>query len=334
MRVGDEVFVALADPGHRLAEPFRGGRAQPVFAIRPALDAEAAAHVLGLHVQLRIGNAEHGGDRVAHQVRALARDGDLIAIRRLVVRSDDAARLHVVGNYALVDVRQLDDLVRLRERLLGLGLVADIDEEAHIALALRPDLRRAGLGRGTQVDYRRQRLPVDRDRLGRVLGLLDRVGDHESDGVAHVAHRVGRQHRIGRHIEMRLVRRLHQVRAQAHDRLQIRDIGRRQNQPHARHAARLGEIGDLEAGMRVRRAHQHGAQRAGGDLVRHELALAGDQDRVFEPRDGLADAEFRDVHEPLRRRWVLLAQPRRRITPPVRARPGVWIARRDRPACG
>ena len=49
-----------------------------------------------------------------------------------------------------------------------------------------------------------QRLPIDTDRFGRVLGMLELVGNHEGDGIAHMADFIERQHRIGRNRDRRL----------------------------------------------------------------------------------------------------------------------------------
>ena len=47
-----------------------------------------------------------------------------------------------------------------------------------------------GFERGDRADHMRQRLPVDLDRLGRILCRIERVGDHEGDRIADMAHHV------------------------------------------------------------------------------------------------------------------------------------------------
>ena len=55
------------------------------------------------------------------------------------------------------------------------------------------------------IDHRRQRLDVERDRFGRILGLRDRLGDHAGDRIADEAHLVGRQRRARRVLDRRAV---------------------------------------------------------------------------------------------------------------------------------
>ena len=63
---------------------------------------------------------------------------------------------------------------------------------------LGPDLRRTLLYGIGDADRRRQRRPVDLDRLDRIAGLVDRVGDDEGNGIADMAHLAVGKDRIGR----------------------------------------------------------------------------------------------------------------------------------------
>ncbi len=115
-----------------------------------------------------------------------------------VVFGDRGARLHEVGDDARIDDRHFGDRMRLREGRVGRLLVADRHVEQHVAGMIGPDLRRAVLDGVGETDHGRQRRPVDVDRLDRVAGLVDGVGDHEGDGVADVADLILGQDRIGR----------------------------------------------------------------------------------------------------------------------------------------
>ena len=115
---------------------------------------------------------------------------------------------------------------------------------------LRPDLRRALLHRIDDADHRRQRRPVDLDRLDRIAGLIDRVRDDEGHGIADMAHLVLRQDRIRRPGE-RIDFQIEQARQVA----EILDVLRRQDRADARQAAGAAGI-DREFRMRMRRA-QH-----------------------------------------------------------------------------
>ena len=78
----------------------------------------------------------------------------------------------------------------LAKASLGRARVAELGLEGEIAGPVGPDLRRAGLERGHGADHVRQRLPVDRDRLGGILRRRERVGDDEGDGIADMAHHI------------------------------------------------------------------------------------------------------------------------------------------------
>ena len=60
-----------------------------------------------------------------------------------------------------------------------------------------PDRRRAGRDRIRGRRHGGQRLVVDLDQLGGVLGLVERLGHHEGDRIADIAHPVAGQHGCG-----------------------------------------------------------------------------------------------------------------------------------------
>ena len=76
------------------------------------------------------------------------------------------------------------------EGLIGLGLVAQWEHVGDVVGALVPDRRAAGERRFGSVRDGGQRLVVDCDELGRVLGLMEGLRDDERDGIAHIAHAV------------------------------------------------------------------------------------------------------------------------------------------------
>ena len=156
-------------------------------------------------------------------------------------------------------IDDLGDRMRLGEGGLGRLLVADRHVEQHIAGLVGPDLRRARLDGIDEADHRRQRRPLDVDRLDRVAGLIDGIGDHEGDGVADMAHLVLGEDRVWRAGE-RIGFQVEQARQIA----EIADIGRGQDQRHARHPAGLGDV-DGEVRMRMRRAQHQRVQRGCGE---------------------------------------------------------------------
>ena len=183
----------------------------------------------------------------------------VIAVARGVVFGDDAARLHVVGDDAVVDDRDARHPRGRRKRRLGVVALAAGDLEGDVGAEFRPDQRRAGFQRLLHVDHRRQRLVVDLDRLGRGLRRFEIVGDDEGDRIADMAHGVPGEQRTRRRLlvgavglaQLRLAR-------QAADAV---EIGMGEDQPHAGHGGDLREVAEPEAGVGHGRAQHVGAQR-------------------------------------------------------------------------
>ena len=71
--------------------------------------------------------------------------------------------------------------------------VAVVIVERDVAGRFVVDQRRAGSRGVLRPHDRGQRIDVDLDRLGGVLGLQRRLGDDEGDGIADEAHLVGRR---------------------------------------------------------------------------------------------------------------------------------------------
>ena len=253
--VAEKMFGAIANPFHRPAQALGGDRGQRIFAIGKQLGAEAAAdvgrddaHLVGRDAQDIV------ADDVADDVAALAAERERVALA--VVFGDHAAGIEIIGHQPLIDDGQLDGPRGLREGRLGRRRVAEFGLEGEIARPVAPDLRRAGRERGDGADHVRQRLPVDRDRLGGILRRRQAVGDHEGDGVADVPHHILGKDRIDRNLDVHA--RQHAGRRQ---RPEVGHVGGRQHQPHARHRPHAVEIVDAEAGMRVRRAQHDRVQR-------------------------------------------------------------------------
>ena len=129
---------------------------------------------------------------------ALAADGQRQMIALGVVFADRRAGLHEARDDARIDDRDFGDRMRLVEGRFGRLLVADRHVEQHVAGLVRPDLRRALLHRVDDAGDRRQRRPVDLDRLDGVARVVDGVGHDEGDGIADMAHLVLGEDRIGR----------------------------------------------------------------------------------------------------------------------------------------
>ena len=142
--IAEEVLAAVGDPFHRAFEPLRRDRRKRVFAIGKQLGAEAAADIRRHHAQLFRRDLEHRiGENVAHEVRALAAERQSDAVRCRVVFGDHGAGVEKIGDEALIDDAQRNDLGRRRKCVRGRALVAERHLEGGIAGVSRPHRRRA-----------------------------------------------------------------------------------------------------------------------------------------------------------------------------------------------
>ena len=205
MRIGEEMLVAVRDPFDRPAQPLRRHRGQRIFAIAEQLGAEAAAHI-GCHHPHAVGrNPQHViAKNVADGVAALAAERERQPPAGLIEFGNDAAGVEIIGRQPLIDHVERDRARRRREGPRGRAGIAETHLEGEIAGLLGPYRRRVRGERRRGTDRMGQRLPVDTDGLGRVLGMRERIGNHEGDGIADMADFIEREHRIGRNRDRRL----------------------------------------------------------------------------------------------------------------------------------
>ena len=102
-----------------------------------------------------------------------------------------------------------------------------------------------------------QRLVLDRDQLGRVLRLVQGLGDDEGDRIADIAHPLLRQQRLradkGRRAVLLAARDQRPQRAEAAP----LELGAGQHREHPGRGARLLGVDRDDPGMRMRRAQRH-----------------------------------------------------------------------------
>ncbi len=296
MLVGLQTFAALGNPFHRPADEARRERSEHVFRIEPALHAEAAADILGDDAELGLRLLEHlRRDGAPDHVRALHGAAQRGAAVARGVFGDAAARLHGVGGEPVDHHAVTDHVRRGGERLRDRCPVAGDMGEGLVVRAALPHRDRAGHDRVLGGRDRGQHLVVDLDRFGRVLRLLQRLGDDEGDGIADIAHPLAGEERLrrgeGGAAVAPLARRLRALGAEPAHRLVLAG----EHQQHAGHRP-CGVGGDRhDAGMAVRRAQHIAAHLPGDRHVVDITAGAADQIRVLLARDRLADAEFTHV---------------------------------------
>jgi hypothetical protein len=288
--VGDKALRPRGGPAHRTAQAARRPGDQPLLGVDLAFVAEAAAHIGRDHAQLALGDAELLGHLLTDVMGRLRGGIEREAVGARIDRGDHRARLDRATDQAIVDEIERDLVRSGLERLAHRGLVAARPAEADIAGRGLVQLRRAWHQRGTHVGHGGQRLVVDTDQLGRILGLRQSLGDDDRDRLAVVAHGLARE---------RVARRLHHRRSIAgaddperpHRRDAVRghvDTG--EDRGDAGRRARRRSVDLADARMGVRRADDGAVERAGQIDVGDETALAEQETAILDAADRRADA--------------------------------------------
>ena len=173
MGVGEEALGALGRPLDRpSADPLRGPQADDFFGIDEDLGAESAADIGRDDAQLVFRReADEGRDHQPRHMRVLARRVEREVIVARVVGADRGARLHGVGDQAVVDEVELGDMRGVREGGIGRALVAKRPLKTVLSGATSwiCALRILRLG---GIDDMRQHVIVDLDQRRRRFGLL------------------------------------------------------------------------------------------------------------------------------------------------------------------
>ena len=181
-----QVLAPILDPLHRPAQAHRRPGHDEVLGIELAAHAEAAAHLELDEVDQVLGVAEHVGQDAPVEVRHLGHAPEREHARSGIVGGGEPARLHRHAGVAL-------DGEALAEPPVGRGQRASAlpARVTSRSMTLPPT---AGCSTGVpgsrgaaRVGDDGQGLPVDLDQLQRVLGEIAALGDHEGDGLAHVA---------------------------------------------------------------------------------------------------------------------------------------------------
>ena len=135
-----------------------------------------------------------------------------------------------------------------------------------------------------------ERLVVDDDQIGRVLGDRGSLRDHHGDGLARKTRPVLRKQHLGRLLDGRAVAVLHHA-AHRH-RPGLADIVSGQHTDDAGKLTRRARIDALDRGVRMGAADKIGVGLVLEPDVVRVVALPGDEADVLSPPDGLPDAEF------------------------------------------
>ncbi len=189
-------------------------------------------------------------------MRVLARGPEREALRAALVLGERGARLDRVRDQPVVAQIDLGDVGGAGERLVDCRLVAELPLVDRVARDLVVDQRlalRAGV-RGR--DAGRQHLVVDRDQLGRVLGLRVGQGDHHGDVIADVARLALGQDRVRAGLHRAAVARVDHPAADQPAPPGRLDVVASEDREHARCCRRLALVDAVDLGVGVGRAHE------------------------------------------------------------------------------
>ena len=253
--VGEEGLGALAGPLHRPAEQARRPRRHRVLGVEERLHAEAAADVGREDAHLGSVDLERTGQDVGEQPAALRAGVQRDRARGGIEVGDRRARLDRVRDQPVVDHAQPGDVGRLGERGVDGGAIAVLPVERQIVGHVVVHQWLAGLGCGFGIGHRGQRFVVDRDQLGRVLGLARGLGDHERDIVADMAYPIDAQHRTQPVLALRAVTIFHGDAARQGVAAGRRVFRAGDHRQHPGRSLRRVDLDGLDPGMGLRRTH-------------------------------------------------------------------------------
>ncbi len=282
---GEEMLAPVLDPLDRPPQDEAGGGERRLFRIEHELGAEAAADVRRHHAQPVLVEREEPHQEGARLVGELRRRPQRQPLLVHVVDRDRAAPFDRMRPAAVLLEVDAGAVRRARE---GLGDVAiglpELDEE--IARPRAMGARRARGQRLPAIGDCRQRLVVDRDQRGGVLGEVARPRDHQRHRLADEGDLVLGQHErrdVGRQLRGAKLQRQPLLREQR------RKLGEREHGVHAGMAPRRSGIDAADQGMGMRAAHERRLEHVGKFQIGDEAAGAGDQRAVLEAPDGAAD---------------------------------------------
>ena len=292
MGVGQEALRAGAHPFHGIARHLGGQQHQTHFVEHARLHAEAAADVARHHAQAALGDVQRLGQFLAEVQGALQGRVDRVAVRRLIVMADRAARLHSRRRHAADHEALLDDVVGLGEGGVGRLLIALEMHEADVVFAIVPDEGRAGLRAQRHGSDGGQDLVVDLDQFGGVLRLFDRVRDDEGDGIADIAHLHFRQRGEMRAIHGRAVALLL---ASGPGQIAVTGVGpilADQNGANAGRRLRLRGVEARDFRMGVGGAQHDAKEHAGEGEIVHITTAALQKARILKACNRLSDCKL------------------------------------------
>ncbi len=284
-RVGrrDQVLATVLAPLHGRVEQVGGEDDDHLFTTYERLQTEAAADVADLHPDLVLGDAGDAREREPRLVGVLARHPHVEPLVERLPAGDDTAALHRHRAVAVLH-EGLGDLVR-GAGLQLLCLRAQRHRHLHGDVA-RPVRVHQVLGVGDRevpVEDGRERVVVDLDELGGVLGEVAALGDDQHDRVAHeadvgIGEREHRGHEVVGTLEHRRQHRTGDLGV---------ELGAGVDGHHTLGLAGGGDVEAGDAGPGEVAAQEVGVEHVGEHDVVGVATSAGEEARVFLAEDRL-----------------------------------------------
>ncbi len=175
------------------------------------------------------------------------------------------------------------------ERGVGGGFVAVAPVVADVVRHFVVDGGLAWVGGVRGIDHGGQHVVIDVDQFGGVFRGLDRIGDHERDLIADVAHFRVRDDRMRRLVHRLAVGAVDQPAARQAADVFGGHVRAGEDRDHAGRLLRRGDVDAVDFRVRVGRAQEDGVGLLRQDDVVGVLAVAGQEPIVFLTFDGGAD---------------------------------------------
>ena len=282
-----KTLAPVLDPFDRAAEQARGGRHGELLRIERVLGAKAAADMGRDHAHLVLGQAKRIDQHALGLVRHLGGVPDREQVLDRVVAREHAARFDRMAA-ALVDAETLGQAVRgVGERGLHIAVLHHPMGD-QIVRAIDPCFGRATLKPRAWIEHGRQRLVVELDQTGSVLGNGAVLRHDERNRLADVAKLpLGEIARI----DIKADRRERQGERDAIAGEGGAQVAMAEHRPHARQRARLPCIEAAQPRMCHRAAHEVRVHQIRQFDIVDEASRAAQQSCIFDPADGAADQD-------------------------------------------
>jgi len=248
------VLLAILRPRDPAIEPERAERNQEVLRIELTARTEATADVKFDQAHPFLRKAEQACQDPPVDVRNLRRAEHSEDACEIIDLGDEPPSLERHGRVATALDSLLDDERCILERPID---VAPLDREAPGPVRVRAfvDELSFRLDRSLRPEHNGERLVLDLDEVGGVLGRVPRLGDHDCNGLSGVAHDIACERMLKVVVQRAVREHPHGDRAKVGG-----EIPRSEDRFDARCAFRCGDVDGGDPGVRERAANDVGVE--------------------------------------------------------------------------